>query len=84
MGRGVLALAAIALAALPVAAEPTRVTWSDAVQVATGGGHKGPWRMNRSRYDYVDDPTVAVNDAGVVAVAYGTFRRDHGSALAGC
>jgi hypothetical protein len=35
-----------------------------------GGGHKGPWQMNESEYDYVDDGTVAVDAQGSVAVAW--------------
>jgi hypothetical protein len=33
--------------------------WQDSMLIASGGGEKGPWRQNASRYDYVDDPTVA-------------------------
>ncbi len=51
-------------------AEPAGVTWGERVEVAAGGGHRGPWRMNESAYDYVDDPTVAVNEQGVVAVGW--------------
>jgi len=54
----------------PVRAEPVAVTWDAPVEVAAGGGHRGPWRMNDSDFDFVDDPTVAINDAGVVAVAW--------------
>lgn len=31
---------------------------------------RGPWRQNESLYDYVDDPTVAIDDHGAVAVAW--------------
>jgi hypothetical protein len=49
---------------------PADVTWTGAVEVDAGGGHVGPWRMNRSDWRYVDDPTVALDDAGRAAVAW--------------
>ena len=36
-----------------------RLDWERPVDVASGAGEKGPWRQNASRYDYVDDATVA-------------------------
>jgi hypothetical protein len=50
--------------------DPPDVTWVEKIEVASGGGYKGSWRMNRSKYDYVDDPTVAINEQSVVAVAW--------------
>lgn len=47
-----------------------QVTWMDRIQVDSGGGYQGPWRMNESEYDYVDDPSVAITDQGFVAVAW--------------
>lgn len=46
--------------------------WSDVepIEVARGKAQRGPWRMNESQFDYVDDPTVAVFDYGQVAVAW--------------
>jgi hypothetical protein len=46
------------------------VNWNKKIEVASGGGYRGPWRMNESAYDYVDDPTVAVNEQGSIAVAW--------------
>lgn len=46
------------------------VSWLDRKAVDFGGGHRGPWRMNASDYDYVDDPTVAIDDQGHVGVAW--------------
>jgi hypothetical protein len=54
----------------PGRAELPEVRWSAPIEVAAGGGFRGPWRMNASDYDYVDDPTVAINAQGVVAVAW--------------
>lgn len=47
-----------------------RVRWFDPVLVASGEGTRGPWRMNESRFYYVDDATVATSDEGMVAVAW--------------
>jgi hypothetical protein len=47
------------------------ISWSRPVELATGGGERGPWQQNNSRYDFVDDPSVALmanGDAGVVWV----------------
>jgi hypothetical protein len=52
------------------AAPPGNVNWNEKIEVASGGGHRGPWRMNESDYDYVDDPTVAINEQGSIAVAW--------------
>jgi hypothetical protein len=64
-----LAVAAVTGLALAQAGPPG-VTWSEKIEVASGGGYRGPWLMNESEYDYVDDPTVAINEQGVVAVAW--------------
>ena len=50
------------LPALPLVAGA--LVWQDAVTIATGRGEKGPWRQNDSRYDYVDDATVAFVPGG--------------------
>lgn len=46
------------------------IRWDGVAEVATGRGEKGPWQQNASRYDYVDDPTVAIDAAGAIAVAW--------------
>ncbi len=46
------------------------VTWGERIEVASGDAYQGPWRMNDSEFRYVDDPTVAINEAGVVALAW--------------
>src|SRR5918994_1293646 len=53
--------AALALAAL---------VWLGSTDIAVGRAERGPWQMNESRYDYVDDPTVAVDERGAIAVAW--------------
>ena len=56
-------------ATLPcIAAEA--IDWSVSTDIATGHGEKGPWKQNDSRYDYVDDPTVAIDKSGRIAVAW--------------
>lgn len=70
--RRLLVLLAAALIAAPAhgQAEPSGVTWNAKIGVASGGGVKGPWRMNRSNFLYVDDPTVAIDEQGYVGVAW--------------
>ena len=46
------------------------LAWQGAVDIAQGGGERGPWQQNESRYDYVDDPTVAIDERGEAAVAW--------------
>jgi hypothetical protein len=46
------------------------IAWDAAIEVATGGGHRGPWQQNESKYDYVDDVTVALDVQGAAAVAW--------------
>ena len=62
----------LALIATPVLgqAEPPEVTWGERIELASGEAYQGPWRMNESAFHYVDDPTVSLNEAGVVAVAW--------------
>ena len=46
------------------------LVWHGSTEIAAGRGERGPWQMNESRYDYVDDPTVAFDARGGVAVAW--------------
>lgn len=55
--------------------EHTEIKWSERIEVISGGGYRGPWRMNDSEWRYVDDPTVAITDHGIVAVAWGDQER---------
>jgi hypothetical protein len=63
---------AIALAQAPVSgqANDAPLHWESPVKVASGEAFRGPWRMNRSDFRFVDDPSVAINDRGVVAVVW--------------
>lgn len=71
--RRLLACAAL-LAALPAPAS-RGPAWLPAVDIAFGGGVKGPWRQNDSHYDYVDDGTVLFLPGGALAVAWVDQRR---------
>jgi hypothetical protein len=46
------------------------IAWKPATQVTDGRGVRGPWQQNESNYDYVDDPSVAIDDAGSMAVVW--------------
>jgi len=46
------------------------ISWDAPVRVASGDARVGPWRMNESEFHYVDDPTVAINVRGTIAVAW--------------
>lgn len=50
--------------------EASGVTWHERVEIASGNAFQGPWRMNESMFDYVDDPTVAIDEEGVVSIAW--------------
>ncbi len=52
IGRGVLVLLAAALIAAPASGQagPLGVTWDEKIEVASGGGYRGPWRMNESEF----------------------------------
>lgn len=54
--------------ALPHAAAEIR--WHGPIDIASGRGEKGPWQQNDSRYDYVDDPTVAFLASSDIAIAW--------------
>jgi hypothetical protein len=46
------------------------VAWEERIEVASGAAYQGTWRMNESQFSYVDDPTMAINEEEVVAVAW--------------
>lgn len=52
---------ALALAAL---------VWHGSIDIAVGPGERGPWQQNESRYRYVDDPAVAMDERGEMALAW--------------
>lgn len=52
------------------AVDPREHAWSEPVEVASGPARVGDWRQNESEFHYVDDPTVAVDDEGSLALAW--------------
>lgn len=76
-GAGLLLLLWAVAAPTYGQSNPSVVTWEQPAAVASGGGYRGPWRMNESNYTYVDDPTVAISEQVVAAVAWADqARRD--------
>ena len=69
-------LFALAISVLPVLLvaapdpPPPLLVWHDAVQIATGRGERGPWQQSASRFDFVDDPSVALDERGNAAVVW--------------
>jgi BNR repeat-like domain len=66
----VLLLGFAALLAPLQAAAPPPVAWQGSIEVAGGRGERGPWQQNESRFDYVDDPSVAIGDGGEIALVW--------------
>ena len=46
------------------------IAWDRVVEVASGNARRGPWRMNQSKFDFVDDPTVAIDGQSRVGVVW--------------
>ncbi|HYG36790.1 MAG TPA: sialidase family protein [Clostridia bacterium] len=65
----VMAICLLPSFALGADASPL-IAWHSRIDIASGRGERGPWQQNESRYDYVDDPTVAIRDDGSVLVAW--------------
>jgi hypothetical protein len=51
------------------------ITSGPPLEIASGGGQRGAWRQNESNYDYVDDPTVALDSQGNAVVAWADQRQ---------
>jgi len=54
----------------PAALALAMLVWHGSTDVAAGRAELGPWQMNESRWDYVDDATVAIDKRGALAVAW--------------
>ena len=46
------------------------LVWHGSIDIAAGRAELAPWQMNESRWDYVDDPAVAIDERGGIAVAW--------------
>jgi len=46
------------------------LAWDAPIELATGGGERGPWKQNQSRFDHVDDATVVLAPDGTAVVAW--------------
>ncbi len=55
--------------------DPPKSEWAGKIEVASGGGFRGAWRMNESEFHYVDDPTVALSEDGTIGVAWANQSR---------
>jgi hypothetical protein len=76
---GILLLSPVLLVAGYQAGCAQHTGWenADRIEVAAGNAHRGPWRMNDSEFDYVDDPTVAMTNDGYVGVAWADQARQN-------
>jgi hypothetical protein len=54
----------------PAALALAMLVWHGSTDVAAGRAELGPWQMNESRWDYVDDATAAIDERGGIAVAW--------------
>lgn len=63
-------LVAILLYVSVAVATTLPLVWYGSVEIAEGNGEKGSWQQNNSRYDYVDDPAVIIDERGNVALAW--------------
>jgi len=71
LSRRLVALFALLSSAFLVLADPAaRITWHGATEIAAGRAERGPWRQSESHFDYVDDPSVAIDGQGNIAVAW--------------
>ena len=60
----------LAVVATALAAPDAPIAWHARTEVAQDRGERGPWRQSQSRYDFVDDPAVALTPNGDAAVAW--------------
>ncbi|MBA3463279.1 MAG: exo-alpha-sialidase [Deltaproteobacteria bacterium] len=47
-----------------------QIEWEPPRSLATGGGERGPWQQNNSRFDHVDDPSVVLAPDGAALIAW--------------
>jgi hypothetical protein len=66
----VIALVLAILSPVAKSGDRTDIVWHEALVVAAGEAHVGPWRMNESDWRYVDDASVALDENGMAAVVW--------------
>ncbi|MCG5549539.1 sialidase family protein [Halorhodospira halochloris] len=67
----IAAIALLALAPLPITlASPPELDWAEPHTLAVGDAQRGPWRMNDSEFHYVDDPSAAFFEDGLLGVVW--------------
>jgi BNR repeat-like domain len=54
----------------PVTLALAALIWHGSTEIAAGRAQLGPWQMNESRWDYVDDASVALDERGGAAVVW--------------
>ena len=59
----------------PCTSSAAEIVWQAPLEVVSGAGERGPWQQNESRYDFVDDPSVAWSPRGELAIAWVDQRR---------
>lgn len=59
----------------PCTCRAAEIAWQAPLEIVHGAGERGEWRQNESRYDFVDDPTVAWSPRGELALAWVDQRR---------
>ena len=67
--RAFLYLGALPLIACGASRRPP-IAWEPPIELAAGGGERGPWQQNDSRFDHVDDATVAFDARGAAVAAW--------------
>lgn len=70
VGSGRSALLAAVMIVFASATHAREISWIAPVEIASGAGARGEWKQNESRWDYVDDPTVALRPDGAAVVAW--------------
>ena len=70
-----LGIALTCLLSVPAAQGASGIAWNAPTEIALGRGERGEWRQNESDWDYLDDPTVALQPNGSSAVAWVDQRR---------
>lgn len=66
----IVALCFLAACHTSATAPTVKIAWEPPRDLALGGGERGPWKQNDSRFDHVDDPSVVLTSSGDVNVVW--------------